>query len=75
MPVIANCKVYDDVMEYNIGKTRTYKPCMFYNNHVVDFREIAIKYAEEEIGLRTKNIRRSKNGALALDLSKGEGVC
>lgn len=34
MPVIVNCTIYDDVVEFNFGKTRTYKPCICFNNRV-----------------------------------------
>lgn len=40
MPVIINCTIYDDVMEYNFGKTRTYKPCICFNNRVKKFDKV-----------------------------------
>ena len=40
MPVIVNCTIYDDIMEYNFGKTRTYKPCICTKNTVKNFEQM-----------------------------------
>lgn len=34
MPVIVNCTIYDDVFEYNFGKSMSHKSCIAYNNTI-----------------------------------------
>lgn len=63
MPVIVNCTIYNDVMEYNFGKTRTYKPCVCFNNIVRNFDkmvDLAIKDRAVYTGGDAK-ISRKKN--------------
>ena len=43
-PVIVNCTIYDDVFEYNFGKTRAYKPCIAFNNRIRSFGTYAVRY-------------------------------
>ena len=64
MPVIINCTIYDDVMEYNFGKTRTYKPCICFNNHVKRLDSVLRKVVDGEISLRLST----------KELLKGDGV-
>ena len=60
MPVITNCTIYDDVMEYNFGKTRTYKACICFNNKIrrldrmID-REIERRKVPSDVDVFRKN--------------------
>lgn len=66
MPVIVNCTIYDDVMEFNFGKTRTYKPCICFNNRVKRFD----KAVDTEIGRRAVRTDESvlrKNNSFVLN--------
>ena len=47
MPVIVNCVIYDDIFEYNFGKTVTNKPCIAYNNTVKSFVAHAKRYRSD----------------------------
>ena len=49
MPVIVNCTIYDDIMEYNFGKTRTYKPCICFNNRIKDFDKMVDLTIKERV--------------------------
>lgn len=51
MPVIVNCTIYDDVFEYNFGATRTYKPCIAYNNKIKRFEKYAKNYKSNTVVL------------------------
>lgn len=44
MPVIVNCTIYDDIFEYNFGKTMSYKTCIAFNNTVKSLSSYANKY-------------------------------
>lgn len=46
MPVIVNCTIYDDIFEYNFGVTRSYKPCIAYNNVIKSFNRYAKNYKQ-----------------------------
>ena len=70
IPVIVNCTIYDDIMEYNFGKTRTYKPCVCFNNKVRNFSKVMGK----EVALRLKELKldkvQRKGNFFVLDLNK-----
>lgn len=44
MPVIVNCTIYDDIFEYNFGKSVAYRPCIAFNNTVKSFKKYANNY-------------------------------
>jgi hypothetical protein len=44
MPVIVNCTIYDDILEFNFGETVVSKPCIAFNNVVKNFGVYANRY-------------------------------
>jgi len=64
MPVIVNCTIYDDVMEYNFGKTRTYRPCICAKNTVKNFEQM----------INAEIMRRKVYVGDSLDCVKKDGV-
>lgn len=54
MPVIVNCTIYDDVFEYNFGKTMTYKPCIAFNNTIKSFKKYANNYRSNSFVFNNK---------------------
>jgi hypothetical protein len=61
MPVIVNCTIYDDVMEFNFGKTRTYKPCICFNNKVKRFDRAVETEIERRRTSSDENVLRKNN--------------
>jgi len=44
IPVIVNCTIYDDIFEYNFGKTMSYSRCIAFNNTIKNFNKYAKRY-------------------------------
>lgn len=70
MPVIVNCTIYDDVMEYNFGKTRTYKACTCTKNIIRRFDKVV----EEEINRRKVYDGTNYRGGLKTNRTKNSFV-
>lgn len=57
--VIINCTIYDDIFEFNFGKTRSYKPDIAFNNKIVNLNHTINDRVEQVIALRKHKIQCS----------------
>lgn len=73
MPVIVNCTIYDNVMEYNFGKTMTYKPCICFNNKVKRLdKMIEIEISKRRVKTDSNILRKNNSFVLRPDLECGK---